>query len=262
VTFASGIGESEEFVGVRDYRRGDSLRRLHWRVTARMGRPVVREYQDEFFMRHALVLDTFCDVSVDTLFEDAVSVAASFAWTVPDQDSLLDLLFIGPKTVCVTSGRGVGQTEHMLEVLACAQPCREPRIAELRDLVLAHSAHVSGCVVVLLDWDAPRRALVGQLKALRIPVWAMVVVPAGETVLAETASRAEQPDRLIVLESGRIADGLRSFSADSVSGTRGSLRDVARPGTGSSSARRQAGIFPTSEVNRRSLKPGDAPYAG
>jgi hypothetical protein len=176
-----------------------------------MGRPVVREYQDEFFMRHALVLDTFCDVSVDTLFEDAVSVAASFACTVPDQDSLLDLLFIGPKTVCVTSGRGVGQTEHMLEMLACARPCRQPRFAELGDLVLGHSPRLSGCLLVLLDWDAPRRALVGQLKGMRIPVWAFVIVPPDEKPVDGAGAAAEQPDRLVFLESGRIAEGLRDL---------------------------------------------------
>jgi uncharacterized protein (DUF58 family) len=211
VTFASGIGESEEFVGVREYRRGDSLRNVHWRVSARLGRPVVREYQDEFFVRHALVLDTFCDASLDGLFEDAVSVAASFAFTVPHQDSLLDLLFVGPGTVCVTAGRGVGHTEHMLEVLACAQPCRDPRFDDLSNLVLSHGDRLSGCLIVLLDWDAPRRRLVARLRALRIPVWALVVVPPGGALDPGVSSAIEQPDRLVVLESGRLAEGLRAL---------------------------------------------------
>ena len=96
---AAGVGESEEFVALREYRRGDSLRRVHWRSAARRGELIVKEYQDEYFVRHALVLDTFCEASRDALFEEAVAVAASFACTVPDQDSLLDLLFVGPKTV-------------------------------------------------------------------------------------------------------------------------------------------------------------------
>jgi len=63
-------GESEEFVAMREYRRGDSLRRVHWRSTARLGELVVKEYQDEYFVRHALVLDTFCEASRDTVFEE------------------------------------------------------------------------------------------------------------------------------------------------------------------------------------------------
>ncbi len=59
VALAASVGDSEEFASLRDYRPGDPLRRIHWRSWARVGRPIVKEYQDEFFVRHALVLDTF-----------------------------------------------------------------------------------------------------------------------------------------------------------------------------------------------------------
>ncbi|MCA8960254.1 MAG: DUF58 domain-containing protein, partial [Planctomycetes bacterium] len=39
-----GLGESEEFRGVREYRRGDSPRRIHWGLSARFGQPIVREF--------------------------------------------------------------------------------------------------------------------------------------------------------------------------------------------------------------------------
>jgi uncharacterized protein (DUF58 family) len=210
VALASGVGESEEFAGVREYRRGDSPRRIHWRATARMGRPVVREHQDEFFVRHALVLDTFCDPSVDRLFEEAVGVAASFACTVPDQESLLDLLFVGLRPVCVTAGRGVGHVEEMLETLACARPCREPRWKELHELVVSHSDRISGCLMVLLEWDEARRELVRRLKALRVPVWVMVVVAPGEPP-APGPPASGAPDRLVILESGRIGEQLKQL---------------------------------------------------
>jgi uncharacterized protein (DUF58 family) len=102
-----GGGESEEVVALREYRRGDSLRRVHWRSSARLGSLIVKEFQDEYFVRHALVLDTFCEAARDALFEEAVAVAASFACTVPDQDSLLDLMFVGPEDgVCDERSRG------------------------------------------------------------------------------------------------------------------------------------------------------------
>ena len=211
VNFASGIGESEEFVGVREYRYGDSLRRVHWRVSARLSKPVVREYQDEYFIRHALVLDTFCDSSFDSVFEDAVAVAASFAYTVPDQESLLDLLFVGPTTVCVTAGRGVGNTEHMLEVLACAKPCRELRLAELEQLILRYSSRMSGCLLVLMDWDEARQKLVRQLKARRIPVWVFLVLPADADAPPVPESAEDRPDRWVTLNEGRIGEGLKAL---------------------------------------------------
>src|SRR2546426_1091854 len=59
ITLASSVGDSEEFLSLREYRPGDPLKRIHWRSWARAGKPIVREYQDEFFVRHGLVLDTF-----------------------------------------------------------------------------------------------------------------------------------------------------------------------------------------------------------
>jgi hypothetical protein len=58
VSLSASIGDSEEFLSLRDYRPGDPLQRLHWKSFARTGKPIVKEYQDEFFERHALVLDT------------------------------------------------------------------------------------------------------------------------------------------------------------------------------------------------------------
>ena len=40
-------GEGLEFHQLRDYREGDSLRQIDWNATARLRRPIAREYQDE-----------------------------------------------------------------------------------------------------------------------------------------------------------------------------------------------------------------------
>ena len=90
IALASSVGDSEEFVSLRDYRPGDPLKRIHWRSWARTGKPVVREYQDEFFVRHALVLDTFARTDQGERLEAAVSVAASLACAFETGEALLD----------------------------------------------------------------------------------------------------------------------------------------------------------------------------
>src|SRR4051812_24258717 len=82
---ASSIGDSEEFLSLREYRPGDSLRRVHWKSFARTGEPVVKEYESEFFERHALVLDTSSGGD-SPAFEEAVSIAASFVYTIDTQE--------------------------------------------------------------------------------------------------------------------------------------------------------------------------------
>lgn len=209
VSMASSVGESEEFIALREYRPGDPLRRMHWKSFAKLGKPIIKEYQDEFFVRHALLLDTFGGPAEHDVFEEAVSVAASLACTVQDQDSLLDLMFVGPQAYCFTSGRGVGQIERVLEVLASVQLCREKEFDSLEGLVLSHVTDLSGCLCVFLQWDEPRQRLVRSLILRGVPL-RVFVITMGETQLAPGVMAA-QPDNFHVLPAGRIAEKLASL---------------------------------------------------
>jgi uncharacterized protein (DUF58 family) len=208
VALAGSIGESEEFVSLREYRRGDPLRHIHWRSWAKTGKPIVKEFEDEFFMRHALILDTFTDRPHSEGFEEAVSVAASFACTVLTQESLLDLLFVGPQAYCLTAGRGLAHADQMLEILAAVRPCLEQPFGALESLVLNHVTGVSGCICVLLAWDEPRRALVKKLKSLGLPVLVLVVLEKLGIKPLDPGPMRDEPDRLHALEIGRIEEQL------------------------------------------------------
>ncbi len=201
VALAQSVGDSEEFVALRDYRPGDPVRRIHWKSVARIGQLVVKEYQDEFFVRHALVLDTFTEAEASDVFEEAVSVAASVACSVQTQDSLLDLLFVGAEAYCFTSGRGLGHIDRMLEVLAGVRVCRDKPFGALHHAVLERRDALSACVAVLLAWDEPRRRFVRHLRALGTPVHAFVICEPGAPV-------APGHGEFHRLEAGRIAEGL------------------------------------------------------
>jgi len=208
VALASSVGRSDEFVALRDYRRGDPLRHIHWRSWAKTGKPIVKEFEDEFFVRHALVLDTFTDYSNIEIFEEAVSVAASFANTIVTQESLLDLLFVGEQAYCFTAGRGVGHADQMLEILASVRPCDDKPFANLEHLVLDQVSAVSGCVCVFVSWDDARRNFVKKLKALNLPVMVLVVVEPGQGKSFDAKTIGEAAGNFHVLELGKIEPGL------------------------------------------------------
>ena len=209
VSLTTSVGDSEEFAALRDYRPGDPLRRVHWRSFARFGKPVVKEYQDEFFIRHALVLDTFATggspVSPER-FEDAVSVAASFACAIETQESLLDLLFVGPEAHAFTAGRGVAQTARLLEVLAGVRPCTAHPFEALHRLAVERQGSLSGAVCVLLAWDHERRMLVRDLRARGLPTLTLVI---GDARATGTASMPDADEGDVhLLPVGGIAEGL------------------------------------------------------
>ena len=75
---APRAGSGTELFGVREYRPGDSLRRIHWRSSARHGELVVREYEPPGVQ----TLGIFCDphpASTDVA-DQVARIAASEAW--------------------------------------------------------------------------------------------------------------------------------------------------------------------------------------
>jgi uncharacterized protein (DUF58 family) len=66
-----------EFFGLRPWQRGDSRRWIHWRTTARIGKPAVRQFEQQRAQRLALIVDI-----VDPTDEPACERMISFAATI------------------------------------------------------------------------------------------------------------------------------------------------------------------------------------
>ncbi len=152
----NSIGNSGEFVGLRDYRPGDPLRQIHWKSWARTGRPIVKELEDTYYPRYGLIVDTLSLNRTDHQFEEAISVAASFAASIDTNESLLDLMFIRNEAHIVTAGRGLERAEKLLEVLAGVSPERTENYNALAQLVLRHRDDLTSCLVIFNGWDDAR----------------------------------------------------------------------------------------------------------
>jgi len=179
IPLASSVGDSIEFVGTREYRPGDPLRRIHWRSWARRGKPVVKEHQEEYFSRIALVLDTFVPrrarrEKLDA-FEAAVSVLASLADHLARSEEVVDVLIAGPELHEVTAGRSLGSLENVLRVLACVEPCALAPFEDATPRLFDRLARLTTVVAVLLDWDEPRLAFLRRIRAQGVAVRVVLV---------------------------------------------------------------------------------------
>lgn len=201
VQLAMSVGDAQEFMSLRDYRPGDPLRHIHWKSWAKTGTPVVKEFQDEFFIRHALILDTFIEQAVSPTFEAAVSVAASLVCAPRNHEVLLDLMFVGPQAYCFTSGRGVAQHDQLLETLACVTACTDQPFSKLSSIVMEHASSLSGCVCIFLSWDAARRQLVQSLKNVGVSLLIMVI----------TETELEVSKDVHLLKVDKLAEGLKKI---------------------------------------------------
>jgi len=124
VALASKAGESMDLLGVRPYRPGDPVRDLHARTWARTGEPAVREYQQEYFTRVGVVLDT--STGSDERLEASIELAAGVLAHLAGGEALIDVLVVGETVHELTLGRSLGRLDQGLELLAAVE--RGPKL--------------------------------------------------------------------------------------------------------------------------------------
>jgi len=179
IPLASSTSDSLELIGTREWRPGDRLRNVHWRSFARRGVPIVKEFQEEYFPRVAIVVDTHVDERAPqedrAAFEAALSVAGSIAAALARADHVVELLAAGPELYRVSAGRGLGHMDGVLDVLACVEASPDAPLTNAAEAVEAEILQIGTVVAVLLDWDDARAAFVDRVRAAGADVHAVIV---------------------------------------------------------------------------------------
>jgi hypothetical protein len=175
IALTSKVGNSDEFISLREYRPGDPMRLIHWKSLAKTGKLIIRENRDEHFVRHALILDTYAPQGATREFETAVSIAASYAANLVTGESLLDIFFAGNRIYHYASGRGLLGNTKFLEILALIQPTKENAFAPVSRAVLKYKQRLSGCIVIFTGLDNERLDFLDSLKANGITTTAFLV---------------------------------------------------------------------------------------
>lgn len=155
VALASKSGEAMDLLGVRPYRPGDPVRDLHAKSWARTGIPVVREYQQEYFTRVGVVLDT--DTTDTERLEAAVELAAGVIAHLTRGEALIDVLVVGDTVHELTLGRSLGTLDQALELLATVERGKPLRGAQLLRRLEPYLERLSSVIVISLgenDQDA------------------------------------------------------------------------------------------------------------
>jgi uncharacterized protein (DUF58 family) len=183
VALASKTGESMDLLGVRPYRVGDPIRDLHARSWARLGQPVVREYQEEYFSRIGIIVDI--DAGDARRLEAAISLAAGVVAHLSRGEALIDLLVVGDRVHDLTLGRSLGFLEQALDLLACVEAGKRATKKTqhldreaLLGRISVHLPRISCIVVVALDDD--RGAFAERIRGYGVGCVTLHVVRPGE----------------------------------------------------------------------------------
>jgi uncharacterized protein (DUF58 family) len=183
--------EALEFHGCREFRDGDALRHVHPRSSARVGVPVVKEFQAEGRSRTAILVDTRdrgvaerirVSLSREDPLEAALSLTAAIIDHLSVTDRVLELLVAGPEVYRFRSAGRVGYLEEVLDILAAVEPCRGDPLDNLEPLLFEEIRAIQSVCLILTGWDARRETLVRDLGAWEIGLKAVLVVARGQRV--------------------------------------------------------------------------------
>lgn len=167
----TSTGESFDLRGVRPYRPGDPIRDLHARSWARTGFPVVREYQQEYFRRVAIVVDPDTSGAAHPAVLDAlISLAAGLAATLGRDDTLVDLVIVGRRLheLNAHGGAGADLLGPTLDVLACVDPGPPLDPDAVLSALGPHAGRLSAAFVLTVSPSETHQGLGARLRALGI----------------------------------------------------------------------------------------------
>ncbi|WP_437186177.1 DUF58 domain-containing protein [Planctomicrobium sp. SH668] len=160
-----------EYVGNRDYIPGEPTKRLDFRAWARVGKPVVREYQDEFCTKVVVILDTHVPSAgflkrkiAKQQWDAGVSLTAAIIDSLDRSGITIEMFGVGDQTYDFkTFNLSQSSLENSLDILAGASPSNGGSIENLSSSIAAYLESTSVVIFLVFDWDHRREELVQEV---------------------------------------------------------------------------------------------------
>ena len=122
-SLANRPGMGSEIHSFREYVRGDSLRHLHWKKSASLGRWIMKQTDAEAAKSVHVVVDPYKPPAADDeTFERMISEAATFVWNAVQQN--FDVMLSVPRATF--RAREHEPAAQLFRALALLEPAYEP----------------------------------------------------------------------------------------------------------------------------------------
>ncbi|MES2320222.1 MAG: DUF58 domain-containing protein [Pseudomonadota bacterium] len=119
-------GEGTDFLQLREYRQGDSMRSIDWKATARRNKPISREYQEERDQQVVFLLDTGRRMQarddVTTHFDHALNAVLTLGFLAQKQGDAVGLMTFGGETRWLAPHKGRTGLDRLLAGVYDLQP--------------------------------------------------------------------------------------------------------------------------------------------
>ena len=150
-------GDEDEFFGIREYKDGDPIKKIHWISTARKNRLIVKEFQRQSFYRVTLIFNLEKEKNFgagkNNVAEYIIKIAASTAKYLIERGISLEIIAHAGEIVHMTFNKGSEYLEDILRFLSIAQAESRVSLGEIFQEFSRYILNDSTLIVIMTDED-------------------------------------------------------------------------------------------------------------
>lgn len=173
-------GDEHEFYGIREYKQGDPIKRIHWLTTARKNRLIIKQFQHQVFYRATLLFNLDKDSNFgegkESVVEYIVKIAASVCKYYIERDVSLEVIAHTGELVHIPFNKGEEHLEDILRFLAIAQAESRVSLSEIFEEFSRYIPNDSSLIVILSDKDWQQMLSMLYLKARNVSLVPLIIV--------------------------------------------------------------------------------------
>ena len=169
-------GDDDEFFGVREYRGGDPIKKIHWISTARKSKLIVKQFQRQGFFRATILFtlerENNFGEGKDSVAEYMIKIAASVARYLIEHNIAVELIAHDGELVHIPSSKGSQHLESLFTFFSKAQAHSTVSLGEMFEESFRYTPDDSSVIVIMLDQDWEYL-----IKVLRLEKRSVYVIP-------------------------------------------------------------------------------------
>jgi uncharacterized protein (DUF58 family) len=150
-------GDEDEFFGIREYKEGDPIKKIHWISTARKNQLIVKQFQRQTFFRATIVFNLEKDKNFgegkERIAEYIIKIAASVAKYLIEKDISLELIANTGEMVHIPFNRGPEHLGDIFKFLALAQAESRVSLGEIFEEYSRGIPNDTTLIVIMPDTD-------------------------------------------------------------------------------------------------------------
>jgi len=173
-------GDEDEFYGIREYKPGDPIKRIHWLSTAKKNKLIVKQFQRQVFFRATIIFNLDKDKNFgegkESVAEYIIKIAASVAKYFIERNVSLELIAHIGEIAHIPFNKGPEHLEDIFRFLTIAQAESRISLNEVFQEFAPYIPNDSSLIVIMLDEDWEFLPAMLSLKARNISLIPLILI--------------------------------------------------------------------------------------